>query len=228
MKIVDCKQHSTEWAQTRLGVITASEADALLTPLFKISEGKSVETYLCKKLSEKLLGYALDTGGTFAMSQGNTVEEIARPWFAFTYDVDVRTVGLCLTDDGRCGASPDGLLPDGSGLEIKSPSGPVHLKYYFHNELPPEHKVQVHFSMYVTNAPYWTFVSFHRALPPLVLRVERDEKIIATIRTAVAAFTKDFDDKLAKIEAVRAVEDAPKQAAHEAAVREFERTGKAP
>ncbi len=214
MKIIDCRQHSTEWAQARLGVITASEADALITPTFRVSEGKAVETYLFKKLSEKLLGYALDTGGTFEMSQGNIVEQIARPWFAFTYDVDIATPGLCLTDDGRCGASPDGVCPDGSGLEIKSPQGPTHLKYYFKNELPPEHRVQVHFSMFVTGAPYWTFVSFHRVLPPLVVRVERDEKIQATIREAVAAFGKEFDAKHDKIKALRDAENAAKTAAY--------------
>ncbi len=214
MKIIDCKQHTTEWAQARLGVITASEADALITPTFKVSEGKGVETYLYKKLSERLLGYAVDGGGTFEMDQGNIVESIARPWFAFTYDVNVKTPGLCLTDDGRCGASPDGMLDDGSGLEIKSPQGPTHLKYYFKGELPPEHRVQVHFSMFVTGAPYWKFVSFHRVLPPLVLRIERDEKIIATIGEAVAAFGKEFDAKHDKIMALRNAENAAKEAAY--------------
>lgn len=214
MRIIECRQHSTEWAQARLGVITASEADALFTPLFKISEGKGVETYLYKKLAEKLLGYSSDFGGSFEMEQGNIVEAIARPWFAFTYDVDVRAVGLCLSDDGRCGASPDGLLPDGSGLEIKSPQGPTALKYYFRNELPPEHRVQVHFSMFVTGAPYWTFVSFHRSLPPLVLRVERDEKIQAVIGEGVAGFMEEFDAKHDKIKRLRDAENEAKTAAY--------------
>lgn len=214
MKIIDCRQHSTEWSQARLGVVTASEADALLTPLFKVSDGKGVETYLYKKLSEKVLGYALDSGGTFEMEQGNIVETIARPWFAFTYDVDVSTPGFCLTDDGRCGASPDGLLPDGTGLEIKSPQGPTHLKYYFRNELPPEHAVQVHFSMFVTGAKAWTFVSFHRSLPPLVIRVERDEKIQAQIALAVAAFNARFDALYAKLKGQRDAENAERTAAY--------------
>lgn len=216
MKILDVKQGSTAWAQARLGVVTASEADALITPTFKVSEGKGVETYLYKKLSEKILGYSLDMGGTWEMGQGNIVESIARPWYAFTYDVDVKTAGLCLTDDERCGASPDGLLADGSGLEIKSPQGPTHLKYYFKNEVPPEYRVQIAFSLYVTGAPYWTFVSFHRQLPPLVVRVERDEKVMAIIQGAVTDFFRQFDAAYAKIKAIKDAENAAMAAAYEA------------
>ena len=61
------------------------------------------------------------------------------------------------------------------------------------NEVSPEYRVQVAFSIYVTNAPYWTFVSFHRSLPALVIRVERDLKQDAAIKAALDAFFEKFD-----------------------------------
>lgn len=223
MKTLNCKQGSTEWAQARLGVVTASEADVLLTPTGKISEGKGVETYLYKKLSEKILGYSLDTGGSFEMGQGQIVETIARPWFSFTYEVDVATPGLCLTDDGKCGCSPDGMLPDGSGLEIKSPQGPTQLRNFFGNKVPAEHMPQIIFSMMVTGAPYWTFVSFHKQLPPLVLKVERDEKQIAAMRSATDAFLAMFAEKYAVIKRIKDAEDAAMSAAYAAQTDEKKR-----
>src|SRR5882757_11245793 len=124
MKTLTCKQGSSEWAAARLGVVTASEIDALVSPTWKIRTGQGVDTYLYRKLAEKVMGYAGDGGGTFAMDQGNIIEKIAIPYYAFTYNVDVKTVGFCLSDDGRIGCSPDGLIGDFSGIEIKSPQPP--------------------------------------------------------------------------------------------------------
>ena len=193
MKTLAMKQGSGEWLAARLGVVTASEADALLTPAFKLRDGAGVETYLYKKLAEKLLGYSPDSANTLAMENGSVVETIARPWFAFTYDVDVATPGFCVSDDGRIGCSPDGMLPDGSGLEIKSPMGANHLRYLVKNEVPADYRVQVAFSLYVTNAPHWNFVSFHRSLPALVVKVERDPKADAAIKMALEIFFEKFD-----------------------------------
>ncbi len=207
MKIIDCAQGSTEWFQARRGLVTASEVDALITPLWKIRTGEGVETFLCRKVSEKLLGWSMDEinggGGTWAMSQGEIVEKIALPWFAFTYDCEPRRVGFCAHDTLPIGCSPDALLGADNGLEIKSPQPPTHLKYLLRGELPAEYRAQVHFSMFVTGRPRWTFVSFSRQLPPLVVHVERDPKIHAAIASALSAFSEQFNEALAKVAALK-------------------------
>lgn len=212
MKILTCKQHSTEWSQARLGVVTASEADALLTPAFKARTGEGVETYLHRKICEKFLGWSSDSGGTWAMDQGNIIEQIAIPWFAFTFDAEPQRVGFCLSDDGRVGCSPDALLGDDNGLEIKSPQPPTHLKHLLKNEVPPEYRVQVQFSMFVTGRPRWTFASFSRQLPSLVVHVERDEAVQNQIAEAVSAFYQRFDPILARLVAERESENATRKA----------------
>ena len=217
MKTLTCKQHSTEWETARLGLVTASEADALISPTFEVRKGLGVETYLYEKLSEKILGYKLQSGGTFEMGQGTASEEFARSWFSFEYNTDVKEVGFIIGDCERIGCSPDGILPDGTGLEIKCPQGPRQLKYYVKNEVPPEYRVQVAFSLYVTKAPYWTFVSYHRALPPLVVKVERNEKEMAAIREALAKFFAQFDPIYARIKSKLDAENAAKEAAYLAA-----------
>ncbi len=218
MKIIECKQHTTEWAQARLGVVTASEADALLTPLFKIRTGDGPETYLHRKVCEKFLMWSGDSGGTWEMEQGNIIESIAIPWFAFQHEVNPQKVGFCVSDDGRVGCSPDALLGDDDGLEVKAPQPPTHLKYLLKGEVPPEYRVQVHFAMYVTGRPRWTFVSFSRQLPSLVVRVERDEKIQATIHEAVELFYSKFDPIYANLCKARDAENAAAQAAYDARV----------
>lgn len=216
MQIIDCEQRSTAWFQARIGVITASEANAILTPLFAARTGDGVETYLYRKAAEKILGWTAESGGSWATDQGNIVESIAIPWFAFEYDCEPRRVGFCLSDDCRTGCSPDSLLGENDGLEVKSPLPPTHLKYLTKGELPPEYAVQVHFSMFVTSRPQWTFVSFSRQLPPLVLKVKRDEKIQAAIRSAVDAFSVKFDAVYNRVKGQIDAENAAKTAAYEA------------
>jgi hypothetical protein len=218
MKTFNCSQGSNEWAQLRLGVVTASEADTLLTNSFKARVGEGVETYLYKKLAEKTLGWSPDSGGTFTMDQGNLAEKIALPWFNFTYNADARPVGFCLSDDGRTGCSPDALIGDDNGLEIKFPTPPIHLKYLLNNQLPPCYAPQVHFSMFVTGRPKWTFLSFSRHFPSLVVEVKRDEAIQEKISSAVNTFFIFFDSHLAKIKAMTDAENALKSAAYEASL----------
>jgi len=225
MKIHDCKQGTPEWLALRLGKVTASEIDALVSPLGKIRTGKGPETYLYEKLCERLLGYSpANDANSFAMAQGVILESEARPYYAFTYDVEVATPGFITTDDDRCGCSPDGLIGDDCGLEIKCPQPARALEYLMTGEVPSEYVMQVQFSMYVTGRPWWVFMSYSRQFPPLVLRVERDEKIQATLATAVEIFAEKFESAFSRVTALRSVlspGDAARKAEHERQVAEW-------
>jgi len=197
-----CKQGSTEWSQARVGIPTASEFDALITPLGKPRTSEGRETYLLQKVAEKIMGYPRDTGGSYSMEQGSIIETIARPWYEFTYDTPITQVGLCLTDDGRVGCSPDGLIGEDGGIEIKSPEPHTHLKYLLGGVVPPQYVAQVQGSLWVTGRAYWQFVSFSRFFPALVLRVEPDAAFQAAMGKALAQFLSDFDTALSKVQAL--------------------------
>jgi hypothetical protein len=199
MKILNLEQGSAEWKAVRCGLVTASEFDALMTPEFKPRSGEGVKTYLAQKVCEKFYGYTDSEIGSFAMSQGEVVEKIARPWYEFAYNVPVQQVGFCLNEEKRCGCSPDGILPNDEGLEIKSPQGTNHTRYLLDGVVPKQYLAQIHFSLYVSDFKAWTFVSFSRHMPALVVRVERDEAIQATIQSIMQKFNADFDAAHAKI-----------------------------
>lgn len=192
MKIHPAQQGSVEWMNARAGIPTASEFDQLVTPLFEIRKGEMPVSYLAKKVAERWLGGPLSGFNTFDMDQGNILEEEALPFYELEYGVTVNQVGLILTDDGRVGASPDGLLEVG-GLEIKCPQPHAHCKWLLDGKLPKEHAPQVHGSMFVTGAPCWTFMSYRRKFPPLVLIVERDEEIQEAIEEALSLFCDRLD-----------------------------------
>ncbi len=203
MKISEHPQGSEGWKMARAGVVTASEAGELLTPLFAPRTGDGPRKYLYRKAAERIFGMIVDErGGTWAMGQGQAKESMAVGWYSFTRNVDVQRVGLCLTDDLKCGASPDGLIGDDAGIEIKSPEITNHIRYLLEGRLPPEYAVQVHFSMYVTGRREWTFVSYHPHAPKLVVLVPRDEEIQAKIAATVGKFVSELDECERRIRAM--------------------------
>jgi hypothetical protein len=208
MKIHEVTQGTPEWLKLRLGIPTASEFDQLVTPDGKVRTGAMPETLMVRKVCEKVLGFnPSETGTTFAMSQGVILEHEARPWFEFSTDTRVQQVGFCTTDDGLVGCSPDGLIGEDGGIEIKCPQPDRHLRYLLSGELPAEYVAQVQGSMWVTGRPWWKFVSYSRQFPPLVVHVKRDDQMQAAIRDALARFYGKFDVALAQITKLRAEQE---------------------
>jgi predicted phage-related endonuclease len=200
MKIrTDIEQNSLEWLCARAGLVTASEADALISPTFKIRESKGVESYLDQKLAEKWVGGPIEEFSTLDMDFGKILEEEALPFYEFEFGEKVNRVALITDDAGRIGCSPDGLIGDDGGIEIKCPKAKTHIGYLRAGEVPADYILQVHFSMFVTGRKWWKFMSYRRRMPPLVKVVERDEKIQGVIGEAVAAFLAKMDTEWARL-----------------------------
>lgn len=193
MKIHNVPQGGSEWLILRAGIPTASEFDNLVTPKFEPRKGQTPETYLSKKLAERWMGGPLPTFTSFGdMEQGKILEEEARPWYALEYNVEVEQVGFVTTDDGRIGCSPDGLIGEDGGLELKCPTPHTHVDYLLDNKVPDEYLAQVHGALLVTGRPWWRFVSYRRNFPALVVQVNRDPKIQILLSEVLA----EFNDKL--------------------------------
>lgn len=119
----------------------------------------------------------------FAIWNGIRLEPDAVDWFERTTGKKITPVGFARfkggeTPFGNVGCSPDGLiLSDNGGLEIKCPLPKTHIKYVDKGVLPDEYRAQVHFSMAVTGADHWHFVSFSDCVGVgnLHLKIERDE-----------------------------------------------------
>lgn len=200
MKILDVKQGSVEWLAARHGVVTASEIDALVSPEWAVRKGEGPRTYLSTKIAEKLMGWRPEAN-TFAMDQGQILETIAIPWYEFAHDVKINRVGFCLSDDSRYGCSPDGLIGEDGGVEIKCPTPPKHISYLLAGEVPKDYRAQIQFSLFVTGRAWWKFVSYSNYLPPLIVHVLPDPNAQGAFRMALDRFIPEFD---AAMEAVKA------------------------
>lgn len=199
MKIIPCQQGSLEWLAARAGIPTASEFDNLVTPEFKIRTGEMPNTYLAQKIAEFWTGGAIAGYMSLDMEFGKILEEQAIPFYELTFDEEIQRVGLITTNDGKIGCSPDGLIGDNCGIEIKCPNADTHVKYLLSGEVPKQYLAQIHGGMFVTGRPLWRFMSYRRGFPPLIKAVERDEKIQATLKQSLDYFLERFDDAVQKL-----------------------------
>lgn len=206
MKIYrDIVQGTAEWFQIRVGKVTASELKNLLTPKFELRTGEMPKSYLYKKVAEGFRGKPLDDQDFSSLhtENGQILEDEARKLFCFTFDhAQLSDAGFVEHDDGRFGCSPDALIGEDSGLEIKAPMQKTHTKYLIEGKLPEDYATQVHGCIYATGRPQWEFMSYARKFPPLLLKVERDEKINEQIRKALDIFYARYDEAIAKLKSI--------------------------
>ena len=124
------------------------------------------------------------------------MEEDARNAYALVNDVDPELVGFIRNGDAGC--SPDSLVGDGF-LEIKTKLPHLQLDVLEKNEVPNEHKAQIHGQLWVAEREWCDFVSYWPKLPLFVKRVYRDEKYITTLSGEVERFLGEMNDLEAKI-----------------------------
>ena len=200
-KIHNVDQKSDEWFNLRAGKATASEFKEFITPKFAIRTGEMPATYIASKAAERWIGRPLpeDNWSTRATEFGSIIESFARPTFELLSEKEVTTVGLITTDDDLAACSPDGLIGDDCGIEIKCPEHTKHTKNVIGGVLPEDHVIQVQFSMFVSSRPTWYFMSFRSDMPPLIVLVHRDDKAQAVIKQAVAEFGERVDEAFNKL-----------------------------
>ena len=190
LEIIDCEQNSQEWVQARCGLVTASRFKDVLAK----GEGKTRARYLYELAAEIMRGYPEpETYTNAAMERGHALEDEARQRFAFENAVEPVRVGFVRRHDLRAGCSPDSLIGDDGGLEIKTALGHIQMERIHRGTLPSEHVAQVQGSMWITGRKWWSFVSYSPDLPLFHVRVERDDAYIARLAEAVATFSAELD-----------------------------------
>jgi len=194
MQVLNLEQGTQEWLDARKGIPTASSFSKIVTPS-KGDKSTSSKTYMYELIAEKL-GASNESYSNEWMERGNELESMARSTFEFLTDLKVDEVGMIKTDCGNIGCSPDGLIGEDGGLEIKCPKASTHIKYILEGVLPLEYKTQVMGSLMVSERDYWYFMSYHPELDPFILKIERDEEFISKMKKHIDSFVVDMCEKL--------------------------------
>ena len=183
------EQGSDEWLAARCGLLTASVIGKLITPKLQLADNETSRGVIETLVAERITGHVEYVHPSFDMQRGSMDEPYARDLYAKEY-APVTEIGFAVrTISGyQLGASPDGLIADDSGLEIKSRSPKIQLRTILTNEIPTANLAQIHACMFVLDRDRWEYCSYAGGWPLHVIGVHRDPRWDAVIIDTLNAF----------------------------------------
>lgn len=182
MQVLNVTQGSDQWYEARRSVMfTASEFDNIITAKTG-AKSASVEKLTNKKIAELLLNRKLGFDGNAATERGQELEPDAIDCYAIAKDTEVLNAGFVIADDGFYGASPDGFIGNYGLLEIKSVFDESHVANMLNDKAYLDYYPQLQGQLLCTGRKWVDWMSYHPELPPVIIRVERDEKYIAKLK----------------------------------------------
>jgi len=212
MKTVEVAQRSKEWYEARRGLPTCSRFDKILTAS-TAKPSAAQETLINELIAESIMPPEQGVIHHISpeMEYGMKLEAEARCAYDLEFAKEpVKEVGFLIADCGLFGGSPDALVGENGGVELKVPNASTHIGYIRAGVLPSEYKQQVHGYLVVTGRKFWDFFSYARHIPPFHLRVEPDE-YTAKLSAELMSFAQRYNIErakfgLAKINAIKARE----------------------
>ena len=198
MIILDHEQGSPEWLAARLGKPSASMFSKLITQTGKPSS--SADGYVNELIAERLTGQSEPFHVTEWMQRGTELEPEAREAYEFISSNDVIETGFILHTSYEFGCSPDGLILDQGGLEIKCPAPKTMVSYLRDPKVGvKKYWQQIQGCMWITKRNWWDFFAYHPEMPHVLVRVERDEEYIAKLAIEVQGAVAEILNQVEKL-----------------------------
>lgn len=209
------EQRSVEWRMARVGFCTASKVYDVIARN-KPKKGQEAGEYSAKRsnyfdtlVAERLTGKPQDWKEVRSLTERADLEPDARACYSFYTGNEVREAGFIKHPRiAFAGCSPDGLIGNAGGMEIKALDAARHRKLFgpTRDAVMLEYLPQVHFNMSCTGRLWWDFVGFNPNMPEalklFVHRVPRDDEMIVMLDTAVIEFLAEIEAELAPLMAL--------------------------
>jgi putative phage-type endonuclease len=194
------EQRTEDWFAVRLGKVTASKIADVVAKT-KTGYSASRANYMAQLVVERLTGVKEASFTNDAMQWGIDKEPEARAAWEAKVGELVEEVGFIHHPTIlMSGASPDGLVNDDGMVEIKCPNTATMLDYILDKTVPQKYLYQMQWQMACANKEWCDFVAYDPRLPEnlrlLVIRVKRDNEMIAMLETEVKKFLTELDDKV--------------------------------
>jgi len=203
MEVFDAEavpQRSPQWFELHRGIPTASEFHKVMAKVGPRG-GTSSREYVSRAKYMRMLAGEIITGepkqsewlGNEHTERGKEREDEARDLYALLHDVEPQQVGFIR--NGNCGCSPDSLIGEVGGLEIKDALPHVQIERLQAGTVPGEYRWQVIGELLVSEREWFDFMSHCRGLPPFIKRVHRDEVVadLAELREGIDRFCAERD-----------------------------------
>lgn len=197
--VLDSLQGSETWFNLKLGVISASNASKVVAK----RDSETRLTYMSELVAQVCTGDQDEINSKY-LDWGNQHEAAARSSYEFQTGENVTQVPFVFKDEKfREGCSPDGIINESKGLEIKCPFNPVHyVKFLTEDKIKSEYAWQCQYTLRVMDADEWDFAQYHpsmKAKPLHIVTIKRDEEKQKAFDDLIPLFIEDMDKMLEKI-----------------------------
>lgn len=201
------EQGSVEWLYDRVGYCTASRFKDVMDFTKAGKPGAKRTAYIWELVIERLTGQPCEHYTSTAMQHGTDNEPLAR--------MAVEATGVMVEQTGFIkhptlafvGGSPDGLIDDDSGVEIKCPFNSANHLQCWLSGMPEDHMAQIQGLMWITGRKQWLFASYDPRMPEkhqLYLQtIERDDEYIAKLEENIIALLAEVGAIQAQLEAAQ-------------------------
>lgn len=200
MQVINVEQNTDDWYAVRRSVyFTASAFDQIITAKTgKKSTG--VEKLTNRIIAEMLLNRAVGGfSGNAATERGNELEPDAIDCYSIARNVEVMNGGFVIADDGFYGCSPDGFVGNDGLLEIKSVYDESHVANMLDDKAYIDYYPQLQGQLLVTKRKWVDWMSYHPELPPVIIRVGRDEDYIIKLKRYLNEAKELLEEKKQKL-----------------------------
>lgn len=185
----------------RPGFITASVFNSCMTKSFGKTVEKECCRIACERLGVKWLDEQFDLGGIRTIEWGIENESLAiRAYEAETFNTVHSQQVFHRIQGTMVGGTPDGLIGEDGGIEVKCPNSDNHLLHITSDRNGYIHQVQAY--LWITGRKWWDFISYDPRFPEdlqlHIQRIERDEDMISDICQRAAEMEAYITDVIRK------------------------------
>lgn len=185
--IKTCQQGSDEWLNMRLGSVGGSSIDSVLAK----GQGKLRKSLLYKLAAEILSGQKTASHTTAAMERGTELEPEARQYYEIITGNKVEQVALVKSWFPRVHVSPDGLIGEDGGLEIKVMLPHTYVELVDTEKIDLKYIRQMQHFLWVTGRKWIDFCAYCPEIEPRPMWIKRilpDNNIIGQIEEELPTF----------------------------------------
>ena len=201
--IDESEQGSEGWLLIRAPLFTASEAWKLMCVQKNGKPYAVRQDYITEIALARITGEAPQSFSSADMAEGTAREPVARLAYEFDQGVAVETTGLWHND--IYGASPDGIVGDDGGVELKNPKPATHYKTLETGEIPDTYYWQVLQNLLATGREWWDYVSYHPKFTEetqlFIKRINRADVVddLERLKTELSKANAEVEQKMAFI-----------------------------
>jgi len=198
--IRDIEQGSPEWLLLRLGSVGGTGINSVLAK----GQGKSRKTYLYKLAGEILTGQQSNEYHAKQFDRGHEWEPVARSWYEFTYDVEVEQVAMIRSPGIRRHHSPDGLVGEDGGIEIKTREPHIYLELVETGKMPIADIRQCQNFLDISGRAWIDYVVYcvpeMPSCPAWVKRIKPDPDMFEEMHKELLSFLKDLNELVGRMQ----------------------------